>query len=59
MNPTLIAALVAARHDDLERTAGCCTARTGHLRDLAYASRQSRRPRGHLGGRAVPACCPA
>jgi hypothetical protein len=38
MNPHLSAAVAAARRDDLQRAAGCCTALQQHRRSLNRAT---------------------
>jgi hypothetical protein len=53
----LRAALAAARQQELQRAAGCCTAAARHLRELPRRSRLAWRRPSRV--RAVPACCPA
>jgi hypothetical protein len=56
MNPYVISAVAAARHDELERQAGCCTPAAEHRRNLRAAARERKAGRQLVPGR-QPVCC--
>jgi type IV secretory pathway VirD2 relaxase len=56
MNPYVANAVVAARQDELERQAGCCTPAAEHRRTTRAEARAQKAHRRFLSGRRSVCC---
>jgi hypothetical protein len=56
MNPYVMSAVLAARHEELERQAGCCMPAAEHRRNLRAAARAQKAGRRFI-PRRRSVCC--